>query len=87
MADWWNVRKFYIGTTNDLAARKTQTGCDKIISLYQADSPDRARVVEGDLVKWFKRHWKYSNQTVDTIAAATDEEGCTVYIALWYTKS
>jgi hypothetical protein len=81
------IKWFYIGRTNNLAASKSRHGSDDILSLYETDSAENAMDVEDVLIKKFHNHPKCNNDAKHSGGGATDGFINYVYIAIWTEKA
>ena len=84
----FDVARFYIGRTFNLAGRQKQHGCDLLIPLYQTQSLPNAKTVEAFLIRHFGNHKKFffgpsSRNTASDSRGRTTQGIQYVYLAIW----
>lgn len=79
-----SVNTFYIGRSNNLDATKSRHGCDKVIPIYETNSPEHSLTIEDDLIKIFIEHPKNDNGVDDSRGNISEEDTIYVYVAVWY---
>jgi hypothetical protein len=76
---------FTFGRTSDLAAVRTDLGCDCLFVLYVSDDGRQAGAVEESLNRAYRAHARFASSRP---GAAPPREGSTqyVYVAIWTAK-